>query len=315
MLERWPERLDVQRMERGAPVRVEVYGVVWRNGMPIATVELRVPVEDAAAWMALGGKSVEIALGAVETLRPPSPTARPKKPQSQAQAAVQRSRGKAAQAQKDAEAEGKRKRKAKRKRTRAKKKAAAPPKAVPTSWSNRIEDLRRQIPEGWLLVSDFAAEVSRAKATVRQWAKSGKIAGKHVQQMPVKGFKQARVTVIRESIASRMRKGKPGKGGSTLPVQALIDRVGLIEACSRTGVSRSVLSEAYSDPKTLPEEHRAAVLDTLSAVLELEERRGVAREDDDERPDTAGDDGIPMYGDKALGADDAAWGSKVAQKP
>jgi hypothetical protein len=303
-------------------MEVKVQSLVARS--KVAVVELHMDLDTARAWLPLVDSSVEVALGGVR-LSPGQHEG------GRAAKAVRRSKARQVfDLAKDA---------AEQKKRRRKKEAERPPPSRKHVDTTR-DKLRAQMPDGWLLVSDFAAEVCRAIPTVRGWIHRGKIRPKDIQQVSVNNYKQSQVMAIRASLVPQKRSGQPGKGGSLAPIMALVDRVGASGAAKRLGLQEAAVRAAYEQarvkgmvvkfgvggaadrldlapdevlqvdegPDLLWGEYAASVVAELASVMKLEEDRGDAREDDDEREDTA--KSVPASEEETMGAGEAAWGER-----
>lgn len=143
-------------------VEAEVYSVQSMKGSKVATVQLRVPLQQAAELLALTGEKVRIDTGGALA---PLPSARPH----------------VAIAAKDS--------------------ASRVLDAAGEQPARKPRGLLEQVPDGWLTVSQFAAEHGVSANAVRGWIKSRLL--RHpdrkkrcVRQTVVRGWRSPTMTVI-----------------------------------------------------------------------------------------------------------------------
>jgi hypothetical protein len=274
-------------------MEVTVRSLVARS--KVAVVELHMDLEQAAQWIRLVDSKVSLAIGSIV----PSPTS-PRRA-----AIVKQSQEREVTARVSEEMQ----------RDKAKtEKVDKKPKTTRKKKDKVRDKLRAQMPDGWLLLHDFAAQTCRPVKTIRRWANSkdgGKIRKRDVRQVPVKNFKQPTVTAIRASLVPGLTSSRRGRGKKiadkrNAPIRALVERVGLSGAVELTGLQRATLEAAYHEPSLLvavPNSEKIA--QALASVMALEDARGVAREDGDDEEDTSQE--VPMRDEEPVRAEQAAW--------
>lgn len=274
-------------------MEVKVNSLVARQG--VAIVELHVDTEQAGPWLQLVGKRVGLALGAVTQEGNPRLHGRAARAVKRSQKREQRALVTEAVEQE--------------KRKRAEEDKKPPPNRQQT---DTIRDrLREQMPDGWLLVSDFSAEVCRAVPTVRKWIQRGKIRSRDMRDVPVTGYRRDTVKAVNAQLVEKHRPGRPGRkstnqGGKSAPIRMLVDRLGVSETAEELGQDDLSVRTFYKEPTAMPEELHNDVVSALSSVLALEQSRGRAREVGDGREDTS--QSVPARDEKPMGAAEAAWG-------
>lgn len=265
-------------------MKVEVHSFMAKSG--VAVVELRVPLDVAAAWVPLVGRKVQVALGAVEATE---------KPATRASGAVKRSQEREQRALATDAYEQHRRRYEREKAERERE------LALPTVGESKVRvTLRGQMPDGWLLVSDFAALVCRAIPTIRNWISRGKIRPSFVRDIPVTDFTRPTVKAISACQVERHKPQRAGRkeGKEAAPVRMLVDNVGLPDAARRAKMNVNALKAGYENPSALDGLEQDRIARALAQVLEDAESRQNGKP-------------VAMFDGEPLNADQAAWGEQT----
>jgi hypothetical protein len=270
-------------------VQVEIRSVNVRAG--VGHVELRVDLETAAALVPLVDSRVSIALGAVERASSAQVAGR-------ARNAIKRSRKRDRDANAAVDAEQERRR-ARREKTGQERVAM-----MPNRGDSKVRvALRAQMPDGWLLVSDFAAMVCRAIPTIRNWISRGKLRARYVRDVPVSDYVRPSVKAISACQVERFKPKRAGRkhGKESAPVRMLVDHVGVPEAAKRCNMPEAAVRAGYEKPATLSEPDRITIRLALAAVLDDAARRDAG--------ETVG-----MYDNDTAAADAVAWSESVGDR-
>jgi hypothetical protein len=214
-----------------------------------ARVVLQVPAEEAAGWLGILGKDAEAAVAGAT---------RPRK----AAAAAKRSRERKHElAAREASEQGRRK-----------KRRAKEQEPEVHNFEDDGKAYRQHVPEGWLLVSDFAATIDRTPQTVYNWIARNKLYKHDVREVDLPG--RANVKLIRETATYRSRKVKKPH-----PIKRIVDHRGAPEAAERLGVSTADIGAWYRGDEDVPAELHDAVLALAAELNDLAQKRKALPED------------------------------------